>query len=74
MTRLRFFARCLVGGIFEDLLAGEGRIQPAATRRRSSLHMEISFEEPLTVVEKETRLLRGPCDVCGGSGAESGSR
>jgi len=36
MTRLRFFARCLWGGIFEDLFAGEGRIQTSRNAAKIS--------------------------------------
>jgi molecular chaperone DnaJ len=64
------------GGIFEDLFGG-GRQDPNQPQRGEDLRydMEISFEEAAHGCEKEITVTKEDrCDVCGGSGAESGSK
>jgi len=64
------------GGIFEDLFGG-GRQDPTQAQRGADLRydMEISFEEAAHGCEKEITITKeDSCDVCGGSGAETGSR
>ena len=64
------------GNIFDDLFGG-GRSDPAQTHRGEDLRydMEISFEEAAHGCEKEITVTKPEqCDVCSGSGAESGSR
>jgi molecular chaperone DnaJ len=64
------------GGIFDDLFGG-GRVDPTQPQRGDDLRydMEISFEEAAHGCEKEVTVTKPePCDACGGSGAEPGSR
>jgi molecular chaperone DnaJ len=64
------------GGIFEDLFGG-GRHDPNQPQRGGDLRydMEISFEEAAHGCEKELKATKEDrCDVCGGSGAETGSK
>jgi molecular chaperone DnaJ len=64
------------GSIFEDLFGG-GRSDPTQPQRGSDLRydMEITFEEAAHGVEKEITVTKQDrCDVCHGSGAESGSK
>ncbi|MSU20833.1 MAG: molecular chaperone DnaJ [Pedosphaera sp.] len=63
------------GSIFDDLFGG-GQRDPSAPQRGSDLRydMEISFEEAVLGCEKEVSLSKlTACDVCRGTGAESGS-
>jgi len=65
------------GGIFEDLFGGAGRQDPTQPQRGDDLRydMEISFEEAAHGCEKEITVTKPErCDVCHGSGAETGSR
>ena len=64
------------GSIFEDLFGG-GRSDPTHPQRGEDLRydMEISFEEAANGCEKEITVTKPErCDVCDGSGAETGSR
>src|SRR5438445_3309203 len=64
------------GGIFEDLFGG-GRTDPTQPQRGADLRydMEISFDEAAHGVEKEITVTKQDrCDVCSGTGAESGSK
>jgi molecular chaperone DnaJ len=64
------------GGIFEELFGG-GRHDPNQPQRGSDLRydMEITFEEAAAGCEKEITVNKlDQCDVCHGSGAESGSK
>ena len=65
------------GSIFDDLFGGgQGRSDPSGPQRGSDLRydMEITFEEAVRGAEKEISLTKlETCDVCHGSGAESGS-
>lgn len=64
------------GGIFDELFGGGGRSDPTGPQRGSDLRydMEITFEEAVKGAEKEISLTKlETCDVCHGSGAESGS-
>ena len=64
------------GSIFEDLFGG-GRQDPSQPQRGDDLRydLEISFEEAAHGCEKEITVTKSSrCDVCGGSGAEAGSR
>src|SRR5215472_410441 len=65
------------GSIFEDLFGGGGRSDPTQPQRGGDLRydMEITFEEAAHGTEKEITVSKPErCDVCDGSGAESGSR
>ncbi len=62
--------------IFEDLFGG-GRSDPTQPQRGADLRydMEISFEEAANGCEKEITVSKQDrCEICGGSGAESGSK
>jgi molecular chaperone DnaJ len=64
------------GNIFDDLFGG-GRADPTQPQRGEDLRydMEITFEEAAHGTEKEISVTKPErCDVCDGSGAESGSR
>jgi molecular chaperone DnaJ len=66
------------GSIFDDLFGGGGggRTDPSGPQRGSDLRydMEITFEEAVRGAEKEISLTKlETCDVCQGSGAETGS-
>ena len=64
------------GSIFEDLFGG-GRSDPTQPQRGEDLRydMEISFEEAANGCEREITVTKPErCDVCDGSGAETGSR
>jgi molecular chaperone DnaJ len=65
------------GSIFDDLFGGgQGRGDPSGPQRGSDLRydMEITFEEAVRGAEKEISLTKlETCDVCHGSGAETGS-
>jgi molecular chaperone DnaJ len=64
------------GGIFEDLF-GAARQDPNQPQRGGDLRydMEISFEEAAHGCEKEIKVTKEDrCEVCGGSGAETGSK
>lgn len=64
------------GNIFDDLFGG-GRSDPTQPQRGDDLRydMEITFEEAAHGCEKEITVTKPErCDVCGGSGAEAGSR
>lgn len=64
------------GSIFDELFGG-GRSDPTQPQRGGDLRydMEISFEEAANGSEKEITVTKPDrCDVCIGSGAESGSR
>ena len=64
------------GNIFDDLFGG-GRSDPTQPQRGDDLRydMEIDFEEAAQGCEKEIKVTKPErCDVCGGSGAESGSK
>src|SRR6266568_8260798 len=64
------------GSIFEDLFGG-GRSDPTQPQRGEDLRydMEIAFEEAAHGCEKEISVSKPErCDLCRGSGAESGSR
>ena len=64
------------GSIFEDLFGG-GRPDPTQPQRGDDLRyeMEITFEEAAHGCEKEISVTKAErCDVCHGSGAETGSR
>jgi molecular chaperone DnaJ len=63
------------GGIFEDLFGG-GHRDPSGAQRGSDLRydMEITFEEAALGCEREVPVTKlDACEVCHGSGAESGS-
>src|ERR1041385_2855015 len=63
------------GSIFDDLFGGERR-DPTGPQRGADLRydMEISFEEAVLGCEKEVALTKlDACEVCHGSGAETGS-
>ncbi|MDX1952122.1 MAG: molecular chaperone DnaJ [Verrucomicrobiota bacterium] len=63
------------GSIFEDLFGG-GRQDPTGPQRGADLRydMEITFEEAALGTQKEISVTKlETCDVCRGSGAESGS-
>lgn len=62
-----------LGDIFGDFFGGQGR--RVKRGRDISIDIELSFEESISGVER-TVLLTKPsiCDVCDGSGAESGSK
>jgi len=65
------------GGIFEDLFGSGGRQDPTQPQRGDDLRydMEITFEEAAHGCEKEITVTKPErCDVCHGSGAETGSR
>jgi len=64
------------GGIFEDLFGGS-RSDPSQPQRGEDLRydMEIAFEEAAKGCEKEISVTKPEtCEVCHGSGAETGSR
>jgi len=64
------------GSIFDELFGG-GRHDPTAPQRGSDLRydMEITFEEAANGCEKEIAVSKlEKCDVCHGTGAESGSK
>jgi molecular chaperone DnaJ len=64
------------GSIFEDLFGG-GRSDPTQPQRGADLRydMEITFEEAAHGSEKEITVTKQDrCDVCHGSGAETGSK
>ncbi len=64
------------GSIFEDLFGG-GRQDPTQAQRGADLRydMEITFEEAAQGCEKEITVTKQDrCDVCHGSGAETGSK
>ncbi len=64
------------GNIFDDLF-GRSQQDPSQARRGEDLRydMEIGFEEAAHGCEKEVTVTKPEnCDVCGGSGAETGSR
>ena len=64
------------GGIFEDLFGG-GRQDPSQAQRGEDLRydIELNFEEAAHGCEKDITITKeDKCDVCGGSGAETGSR
>jgi molecular chaperone DnaJ len=64
------------GSIFEDLFGG-GRQDPTQPQRGADLRydMEISFEEAANGCEKTITVSKQDrCEVCHGSGAESGSK
>ena len=64
------------GSIFDDLFGG-GRQDPTQPQRGSDLRydMEITFEEAANGSEKEITVSKlERCEVCHGSGAESGSK
>jgi molecular chaperone DnaJ len=64
------------GSIFEDLFGG-GRSDPSQPQRGDDLRydLEISFDEAAQGCEKEISVTKAErCEVCGGSGAESGSK
>lgn len=64
------------GNIFDDLFGG-GRSDPTQPQRGDDLRydMEITFEEAAQGCEKEISVTKAErCDVCHGSGAESGSQ
>src|SRR6266581_7597840 len=64
------------GSIFEDLFGG-GRPDPSQPQHGDDLRydMEITFEEAAHGCEKEITVTKPErCDVCHGSGAETGSR
>ena len=63
------------GGIFEDLFGG--RSDPTQAQRGDDLRydLEIAFEEAAQGCEKEIAITKlDRCEVCHGSGAESGSK
>lgn len=67
------------GSIFEDLFgsSGGGRQDPTQSQRGQDLRydMELSFEEAARGCEKEISVTKPEvCEVCQGSGAESGSK
>jgi molecular chaperone DnaJ len=64
------------GSMFDDLFGG-GRSDPTQPQRGDDLRydMEISFEESAHGCEKEISVTKPErCDVCNGSGAETGSK
>jgi molecular chaperone DnaJ len=64
------------GNMFDDLFGG-GRSDPSQPQRGDDLRydMEITFEEAAHGTEKEISVTKPDrCDVCHGSGAESGSK
>jgi molecular chaperone DnaJ len=64
------------GSIFDELFGG-GRHDPTQPQRGSDLRydMEITFEEAANGCEKEIAVSKlEKCDVCHGTGAESGSK
>jgi molecular chaperone DnaJ len=64
------------GNMFEDLFGG-GRSDPTRPQRGDDLRydMEITFEEAAHGCEKEITVTKPDrCDVCSGTGAESGSK
>ena len=64
------------GSIFDELFGG-GRSDPSQAQRGADLRydLEIAFEEAAQGCEKEISVHKhDPCDVCGGSGAEAGSK
>jgi molecular chaperone DnaJ len=64
------------GNIFDDLFGG-GRSDPTQPQRGEDLRydMEITFEEAAHGCEKEITVTKPErCEVCDGSGAETGSR
>lgn len=64
------------GSIFDDLFGG-GRSDPTQPQRGADLRydMEITFEEAANGTEKEITVTKPDrCDVCSGTGAETGSR
>ena len=65
------------GSIFEELFGGGAHDPDAAAARASDLRydMEITFEEAANGCEKEITVNKlERCDVCHGTGAESGSK
>jgi len=65
------------GSIFDELFGGGGRQDASQPQRGEDLRydMELSFEEAAHGCEKEITVTKeDKCDVCGGSGAEPGSR
>src|SRR5690242_11069321 len=63
------------GNIFDDLFGG--RVDPTQPQRGDDLRydMEITFEEAVQGCEKEITVTKPErCDVCQGSGVESGSK
>jgi molecular chaperone DnaJ len=64
------------GNMFDDLFGG-GRSDPTQPQRGDDLRydMEITFEEAAQGCEKEITVTKADrCDVCNGTGAESGSK
>ncbi len=64
------------GNIFDDLFGG-GRPDPTQPQRGDDLRydLEITFEEAAQGCEKEISVTKAErCDICNGTGAESGSR
>ena len=64
------------GSIFEDLFGG-GRQDPTQPQRGADLRydMELTFEEAANGCEKEITVNKPDrCDLCNGTGAESGSK
>ncbi len=64
------------GSIFDDLFGG-GRSDPTQPHRGEDLRydLELTFEEAAHGCEKEITVTKPDvCEVCGGSGAEAGSR
>lgn len=70
------FREVFSSGMFEDLFGG-GRSDPSQPQRGADLRydMEISFEEAANGCEKEISVNKQDrCEVCNGSGAETGSK
>src|SRR5579872_1451510 len=70
------FREVFSGSMFEDLFGG-GRSDPSQPQRGADLRydMEITFEEAANGTEKEITVNKlEKCEVCHGSGAESGSK
>ncbi len=64
------------GGIFDELFSGGQQRDPSQPQRGSDLRydMELKFEEAVLGCEKEISVTKPDrCDICHGSGAESGS-
>jgi molecular chaperone DnaJ len=65
------------GSIFDDLFGSGGRGDAGQQQRGDDLRydMEVTFEEAAHGCEKEIAVTKAErCDVCGGTGAEEGSR
>lgn len=65
------------GGIFDQIFGGGGGVDSSGRQRGSDLRydLQISLEEAARGCEKDIEIRKlDPCDPCGGSGAQKGSK